>query len=58
MVSASARLDVFKNEPYFGNLRELNNVVLTPHIASYASEIRVQMEMEAAENLIRGLNEE
>jgi len=52
-----AGLDVFKDEPYSGSLTELNNVILTPHIGSYAKEIRIQMEIEAAENLIRGLNE-
>ena len=53
-----AGLDVFKDEPYSGPLTKLNNVILTPHIGSYAKEIRIQMEIEAAENLIRGLNEE
>ena len=52
-----AGLDVFKEEPYSGPLTELDNVVLTPHIGSYAKEIRIKMEIEAAENLIRGLNE-
>ena len=52
-----AGLDVFKHEPYTGPLTELDNLVLTPHIGSYAKEIRITMEMEAAENLIRGLNE-
>ena len=53
-----AGLDVFNNEPYFGPLSKLDNVILTPHIGSYAKELRVQMEIEAVENLIRGLNEE
>ena len=52
-----AGLDVFNDEPYAGPLTELNNVVLTPHIGAYAKELRVQMEIEAVENLIRGLNE-
>lgn len=52
-----AGLDVFKDEPYSGPLKELNNVILTPHIGSYAKEIRIQMEIEAVKNLIRGLNE-
>jgi len=51
-----AGLDVYRNEPYTGQLTELDNLVLTPHIGSYAKEIRIKMEMEAAENLIRGLN--
>ena len=52
-----AGLDVFNNEPYSGPLTELDNVILTPHIGSYAKELRVQMEIETVENLIRGLNE-
>ena len=55
---AGAGLDVFEQEPYSGLLTELENVVLTPHIGSYAKEVRVQMEIEAVGNLIRGLNEE
>tara|TARA_B100000315_G_C14540405_1_gene570606 strand:- start:404 stop:1333 length:930 start_codon:yes stop_codon:yes gene_type:complete len=53
-----AGLDVFNDEPYSGPLTELENVVLTPHIGAYAKEIRVQMEIEAAQNLIKGLNDE
>ena len=52
---AGAALDVFQQEPYSGPLTELDNVVLTPHIGSYAKEIRVQMEIEAAQNLVKGL---
>tara|TARA_Y100000590_G_scaffold20022_2_gene23398 strand:- start:8437 stop:9360 length:924 start_codon:yes stop_codon:yes gene_type:complete len=48
-------LDVYKKEPYFGKLKKLENTILTPHIGSYASEIRIKMEIEAAENLIKGL---
>ena len=53
-----AGLDVFNNEPYSGAFTELENTILTPHIGSYAKELRIKMEIEAAENLIRGLNEE
>ena len=42
-----AGLDVFPQEPYFGKFRKLDNVLLTPHIGSYAKEIRVNMEQEA-----------
>jgi len=48
---------VFNKEPYSGILTTLDNVVLTPHIGSYARELRIQMEIETVENLIRGLNE-
>jgi len=52
-----AGLDVFNKEPYSGPLIELENVILTPHIGSYAKELRIQMEIEVVENLIRGINE-
>jgi D-3-phosphoglycerate dehydrogenase len=52
-----AALDAMEVEPYAGPLRELNNAILTPHIGSYALEARVQMEMEAAKNLINMLRE-
>ena len=52
---AGAALDVFEREPYNGPLKELDNVILTPHIGSYAKEARVEMEMQAAKNLIEGL---
>lgn len=50
-----AYLDVFVDEPYSGPLRELPNVVLTPHAGSYAREARSQMEIEAATNLVEVL---
>ncbi len=52
---AGAALDVFEREPYTGPLAELDNVILTPHIGSYAREARVDMETQAAENLLKGL---
>ena len=52
---AGAALDVFKEEPYHGKLRELQNVVLTCHVGSYAKETRVEMELEAAKNLLAAL---
>lgn len=47
-----AALDVFETEPYLGKLRDLQNVILTPHVGSYAMEARVSMELEATNNLI------
>lgn len=47
-----AALDVFAEEPYTGPLAELENVVLTPHMATLTQESRVQMEMEAIQNII------
>ena len=54
---AGAALDVFKKEPYDGPLKELDNVILTPHIGSYAKEARVEMEIQAAKNLVEGLRD-
>lgn len=48
-------IDCFETEPYKGPLKELNNVVLTAHIGSYAKEGRIMMERQAVENLLRGL---
>jgi D-3-phosphoglycerate dehydrogenase len=50
-----ACLDVFVNEPYQGHLTALDNVILTPHIGSYALEARRDMERYAVENLLDGL---
>lgn len=50
-----AAIDVFEQEPYQGQLRELENIILTPHIGSYAKEARIKMESEAVENLLKGL---
>jgi D-3-phosphoglycerate dehydrogenase len=53
---ASAYVDTFEQEPYSGPLLELENCLLTPHIGSYAREVRVNMEMEAAEKIIDKYN--
>jgi D-3-phosphoglycerate dehydrogenase len=52
---AGAALDVFGQEPYTGPLKERDNVILTPHIGSYAEEARVEMEVQAVKNLLQGL---
>lgn len=52
---SGAAIDVFRNEPYSGPLKGFDNVILTPHIGSYAKECRIRMERECVENLIKGL---
>jgi D-3-phosphoglycerate dehydrogenase len=54
---AGAALDVFDQEPYEGPLTQLDNVVMTSHVGSYAKEARLKMEMEAVDNLLKGLAE-
>ena len=49
---SGACLDVYPQEPYYGKLTKLNNVILTPHIGSYASEIRTEMELEAVKSIV------
>lgn len=50
---AGAGLDVFSKEPYKGKLSTLENVIMTPHIATLTAESRLQMETQAVENLLR-----
>ena len=53
---AGAALDVFLEEPYDGDFLKLNNVILTPHLGSYALEGKLKMEIDAVNNLINFLN--
>ena len=48
-----AIIDVFPKEPYSGNFQKLDNVILTPHIGSYAIEIRNYMERELIDKVIK-----
>lgn len=52
---AGAWLDTFKQEPYTGELCRFPNVILTPHVGSYTTECRKQMETEAVDNLLKSL---
>lgn len=53
----AAAVDVFDNEPYTGPLCDLENIILTPHLGSYASEGKFQMEMDAVKNIIQELKQ-
>ena len=50
-----AAIDVFSEEPYDGPFCDLENVVLTPHLGSYAKEGKLKMEIDAVKNLINVL---
>jgi D-3-phosphoglycerate dehydrogenase len=52
---SSAAIDVFSEEPYNGMLCNLENIILTPHIGSYAKEGKLKMEIDAVQNLIDAL---
>jgi len=52
---SSAWLDVFWNEPYTGKLTQFEQVLLTPHISTYTIQCRREMELAAANNLLRDL---
>ena len=49
---AGAALDCFAKEPYDGPLKEMDNVILTPHVGSYAKEARIIMETDTIRNLL------
>lgn len=51
-----AAIDVFLEEPYDGPFCSLGNVVLTPHLGSYAMEGKLKMEIDAVKNLINVLD--
>jgi len=54
---AGAALDVYENEPELApGLSELENVVLTPHIASATEETRQKMSEMAAQNILTFLD--
>lgn len=53
---AGAALDVFEKEPKLASgLKKLDNVILTPHIASASVEAREKMAIIAAQNIIDAL---
>ena len=50
-----AWFDVFWQEPYEGGLLAFEQVLLTPHIATYTRQCRLTMETVATQNLLRDL---
>lgn len=55
---AGAAIDVFDREPYHGEFTQLENIVLTQHIASCAYDCRARMEIEAVQDTLRFLEGE
>ena len=50
-----AAIDVFKLEPYYGQLRENERCLLTAHMGSMSTDCRARMEIEASEEAVRFL---
>jgi len=50
-----AWFDAFWKEPYTGPLQEYDQVLLTPHVGTYTAQCRSEMELMAANNLLRDL---
>ena len=48
-------LDCFEDEPYEGNLLNYQNIILSPHVASYAKETRDLMECNSFLNCINNI---
>lgn len=53
---AGAWLDAYSNEPYDGPLCDLPNVLLTPHVSSYTSLCREEMEVQAVSKILEALH--
>jgi len=53
---AAAAVDVFEEEPYVGNLRELENCLLTCHMGASTIDSRTDMEVQALEEAVRYKN--
>jgi len=49
----SAAIDVFEDEPYYGELTGLENCLLSPHLGSGTRDCRLRMELEAAQEVVR-----
>lgn len=49
----SAAIDVFAEEPYSGELTNLDNCILSAHMGSATRDCRLRMELEAAQEVLR-----
>jgi D-3-phosphoglycerate dehydrogenase len=56
-VVGGAALDCFEDEPYSGQLIAFDNVQMTAHMGTYATETRGQMERQAAAQLVEHLRQ-
>ena len=52
---SGAAIDVFDNEPYSGDLKNIERCLLTAHMGSMSVDCRSQMETEATEEVVRFL---
>ena len=55
---AGAAIDVFEQEPYQGELRDIERCLLTSHMGSMSVDCRTRMEIEATEEAVRFLSGE
>ena len=49
---AGAAIDVFEEEPYYGDLAKHDNCILTAHMGSMSVDCRTRMEIEATEEAL------
>jgi len=52
---SGAAIDVFNNEPYNGNLKNIERCLLTAHMGSMSIDCRTRMEVEATDEAVRFL---
>ena len=52
---SGAAIDVFNNEPYNGDLKNIERCLLTAHMGSMSVDCRTRMEIEATEEAVRFL---
>ena len=52
---SGAAIDVFEQEPYNGDLRDIERCLLTSHMGSMSVDCRMRMEIGATEEVVRFL---